>query len=64
MPGHKLWQTFNGRFDTYVTLRREFAFYKPYNLSALAHTLDDVSAEDFDSVAQQYGEQYLTISCR
>jgi dTDP-4-dehydrorhamnose reductase len=52
MLGHKLWQSFSGRFDTYVTLRREFDCYAGYQLFDREHTVDLVSAENFESVAQ------------
>jgi dTDP-4-dehydrorhamnose reductase len=51
MLGHKLWQTFNGRFDAYVTLRREFDSYKHFDLFDPGRTVEHISAEDFDSVA-------------
>jgi dTDP-4-dehydrorhamnose reductase len=56
MLGHKLWQTFNGRFDTYVTFHRDFNSYKPYRLFDKARSIDHVSAEDFDSVARAIAE--------
>jgi len=52
MLGHKLWQVFASRFDTYVTLRRGFNSYKQYRLFDKARSIDHVSAEDFDSVAR------------
>jgi dTDP-4-dehydrorhamnose reductase len=52
MLGHKLWQVFASRFDTYVTLRRGFDSYNRYGLFNSAHTVDCVSAEDFDSVVR------------
>ncbi len=52
MLGHKLWQTFASRFDTYVTLRQGFYSYRRYNLFDPAHTLESVSVENFDSVVR------------
>jgi dTDP-4-dehydrorhamnose reductase len=52
MLGHKLWQTFTSRFDTYVTLRQSSYYYRRYNLFDPAHMLELVSVEDFDSVVQ------------
>jgi dTDP-4-dehydrorhamnose reductase len=52
MLGHKLWQVLANRFDTYVTLRQGFNNYRRYNLFDPAHALDNVSVEDFDSVAR------------
>jgi len=50
MLGHKLWQLFGRGFNTYVTLRRDFAAYKDYQLFTPSRSLDHVSAEDFESV--------------
>jgi len=52
MLGHKLWQVFASRFDTYVTLHRDFNSYKQYELFDKARSIDHVSAEGFDSVAR------------
>ena len=52
MLGHKVWQTFASRFDTYVTLRQGFSYYRRYNLFDTAHTLENVSVEDFDSIVR------------
>jgi len=56
MLGHKLWQVFASRFDTYVTLHRGFNSYKQYRLFDKARSIDHVSAEDFDSVARAITE--------
>ena len=56
MLGHKLWQIFTHRFDTYLTLRRGFNSYKQYKLFDKARSIDHVSAEDFDSVARAITE--------
>ena len=52
MLGHKLWQLFSGRFDTYVTVRLDFDVYKRYRLFDVARTMDYVSAEKFDTVVR------------
>ena len=52
MLGHKLWQVFAGRFDTYVTLRQEFDHYRQYKLFDPGHTVSRVSVEDFSSVVR------------
>ena len=52
MLGHKLWQIIAGRFDTYVTLRRDPDSYSQYKLFNLTRSVSHVSAEDFDSVAR------------
>ena len=50
MLGHKLWQVFSSRFDTYVTVRKGFDSYKRYGLLTPARTVDNVSAQDLNSV--------------
>ena len=52
MLGHKLWQVFAGRFDTYVTLRQGFDHYRQCKLFDLGHTVSHVSVEDFSSVVR------------
>jgi len=52
MLGHKLWQLFSTRFNTYVTLRRDFATYKNYDLFNPNRSLNHVSAEKFESVVR------------
>jgi dTDP-4-dehydrorhamnose reductase len=52
MLGHKLWQIFDGRFDTYVTLRRDFDSYNHFKLFNRTRSLCHVSAENFDSVSR------------
>lgn len=56
MLGHKLWQVFASRFDTYVTLHRDFNSYKQYKLFDKARSIDHVSAEGFDGVARAIAE--------
>jgi len=50
MLGHKLWQSFAGRFDTYVTFRNSATAYAGYGIFDSARSKDHVSAQDFDSV--------------
>jgi dTDP-4-dehydrorhamnose reductase len=50
MLGHKVWQIFAARFDTYLTFRDQPASYGPYNLFDLSRALGGVKAEDFESV--------------
>jgi dTDP-4-dehydrorhamnose reductase len=52
MLGHKLWQMFVSRFDTYVTMRRDFGSCKRYGIFTPDRAVDNVSAEDFNSVVQ------------
>ena len=50
MLGHKLWQILGDRLHTYVTLRCGFDSYSLYGLFSREHTLDRVSAEDFETI--------------
>jgi dTDP-4-dehydrorhamnose reductase len=52
MLGHKLWQTFSARFDTYATFRRAPATYARLRIFDEARALGGVSAENFDSVVR------------
>jgi dTDP-4-dehydrorhamnose reductase len=54
MLGHKLWQTFAPRFDTFVTFRRPPARYARLGLFDESRALGGVAAEDFDSVARAF----------
>jgi len=62
MLGHKLWQAFSGRFDTYVTLRRGFDAYARYELFSRTHTLNNVSAEDFDSIVRAFNAVHPSVA--
>lgn len=44
MLGHKAWQVFSGRCDTYVTMRQEFSKYENYGLFERSRTLDNIDA--------------------
>jgi dTDP-4-dehydrorhamnose reductase len=50
MLGHKMWQVFSKRFDTYVTVRQEFGHYARLELFESARTIDRVCVQDFDSI--------------
>jgi len=52
MLGHKVWQTFAPRFDTYVTFRGEFAQYRRFGIFDEARAVDEVPAQDFAGVAR------------
>lgn len=54
MLGHKLWQTFAPRFDSYVTLRSPVGVYARTTLFNPARVISGVSAQDFDSVARAF----------
>lgn len=51
MLGHKSWQTFASRFDTYVTFRSAPSVYEQFGLFDPARSIGGVAAEDFDSVS-------------
>ena len=50
MLGHKLWQISADKFDSFVTLRDEFASVARYGIFDQARTLTGVRADDFESV--------------
>jgi dTDP-4-dehydrorhamnose reductase len=52
MLGHKLWQVFASRFNTYITLRQDFDSYALYGLFDPVRTVDNVSVQDCDSVVR------------
>ncbi|MCL0096232.1 SDR family oxidoreductase [Thermodesulfovibrionales bacterium] len=52
MLGHKLWQVFAPRFDTYVTARKSHEAYKRYNIFDPARWRAGVSVWQFDTVVQ------------
>lgn len=54
MLGHKLWQAFQGRFDTWITLRSTYRAYARYELFDPRKTLGGVDALDFDSIAHAF----------
>lgn len=56
MLGHKLWQTCKGRYETFVTLRRPFVDYQHFEIFDSARTIDNVAAEDYQSVANAIQE--------
>jgi len=54
MLGHKLWQTFRDRFDTYATLRQSPSAYARFGIFDPARSIGHVSAGDFDSVVRAF----------
>jgi dTDP-4-dehydrorhamnose reductase len=50
MLGHKLWQTFAPKFDTYATFRGPSTEYARFGMFEERRSLSNVTAEDFDSV--------------
>jgi len=61
MLGHKLWQLFSSRFDTYVTLHRDFEAYRHYKLFDSAHSVNHVSAEKFETVVRAIDAMRPTV---
>lgn len=52
MLGHKLYQVCAGRFDTYATFRDSARVYERDELFEPSHTIERVSANDFDSMTR------------
>jgi len=52
MLGHKLWQVFSPRFDTYVTFRRSASTYTGNELFDHLRAISNVSAVDFETVSR------------
>jgi len=65
MLGHKLWQTFAKRFDTYATVRQPAQSLAQYRMFDLARIKDKVSIQDFGSVARVISEVRpdLIVNC-
>jgi dTDP-4-dehydrorhamnose reductase len=61
MLGHKLWQVFTKRFDTYVTVRGGFAVHERYGFLDRSKTLTHVTVQDFDSVIQVISRMKPTV---
>lgn len=54
MLGHKLWQVFRDRFDTWVTIRSNYSAYASYNLFDPSRTIEGVNVFDFDTVIRAF----------
>jgi dTDP-4-dehydrorhamnose reductase len=52
MLGHKLWQVFAPRFETYVTFRGDVAGYSGYNIFDDSRALGGVHAENIESIGR------------
>jgi dTDP-4-dehydrorhamnose reductase len=50
MLGHKVWQVFRGRFDTWLTLRSGFGAFARFALFDPGRTLPEVDAVNFDTI--------------
>jgi dTDP-4-dehydrorhamnose reductase len=55
MLGHKLWQNFSARFDTYATFRQSPRAYARFPMFDETKALGGVSAENFQSVVRAFG---------
>lgn len=55
MLGHKLWQSFAGRFDTRVTFRQSPVAYERFGIFDQSRALGCVSADEFNTVADAIG---------
>jgi dTDP-4-dehydrorhamnose reductase len=54
MLGHKLWQTFAGRFDTRVTFRQSPSAYARFGIFDPGRCIGHVSAQDFEGVERAF----------
>ncbi len=54
MLGHKLWQLYRDRFDTWITLRASYREYERYNLFDPERSIGGVDAFDFHSVVRAF----------
>ena len=52
MLGHKLWQDFSQRFETYVTFRENFTAYSEYGIFEVSQSRCLVSVDDIRSVEE------------
>jgi dTDP-4-dehydrorhamnose reductase len=52
MLGHKLWQVYRGRFDTWATVRSDYRAYEKYALYDPRRLLGGVDTFQFDTVVQ------------
>lgn len=65
MLGHKLWQYYRDRFDTWVTLRTNYHEVARYELFDPARTIGGVDAFDLDSVVRAFSavKPDVVINC-
>ena len=65
MLGHKLWQVYRDRFDTWVTVRSNYHDYAPYHLFDPDRMLGGVEAFDFDTVLRAFAmvQPEAVINC-
>jgi dTDP-4-dehydrorhamnose reductase len=65
MLGHKVWQVFAKRFDTYVTVRQGFEHYVQFKLFEPGRTIDKVCVQDFDSIMRAIAivQPHVVVNC-
>ena len=65
MLGHKLWQTFAERFDTFVTFRQPAHAYARYNLFDQSRSVCNVGARDFDALTKAFAQArpQVVVNC-
>jgi len=56
MLGHKLWQSFQGQFETWITARSGFREYESYGIFDRERFLPGVETTDFDSIVRAVGK--------
>jgi dTDP-4-dehydrorhamnose reductase len=65
MLGHKLWQSYRDRFETWVTVRASYHDYARFDLFDPRRTVGGVEAFDFDSVVRVLAgvQPQVVINC-
>lgn len=65
MLGHKLYQRYSGRFETFATVRTGYTAYTRYNLFDPKHIIGGVDANNLDSVTRALAEVQpdVVINC-
>lgn len=65
MLGHKLYQAFRPRFDTWATLHSDYREYAAYDLYDRSRVLDRVDASDFAGIVQAFAraKPAIAVNC-
>lgn len=65
MLGHKVWQTFAPRLETYATFRGNAEEYQSFGIFDESRAVGEVVAENFDSVARAFGvvQPDVVVNC-
>ncbi len=65
MLGHKLWQNFSERFETYITFRQPASNYSGYGLFDETHSIGGVSATDLPAVTNAVNtvQPQVVVNC-